>query len=56
MADEDDPRIIKATMGWKTFIVRLIEALRWPAAFIAAIYILREGLGNVLDRLGHFHL
>ena len=43
-------------MNWKTFTIRLIEALRWPLAFLAAIYILREGLGNVLYRVSHFHL
>jgi hypothetical protein len=30
------------TMSWKTFTIRLIEALRWPAAFVAAVVILRE--------------
>jgi len=29
-------------MDWKRFTIRLIEALRWPAAFIAVAVIFRE--------------
>ena len=29
-------------MDWKRFTIRLIEALRWPAAFIAVAIIFRE--------------
>jgi hypothetical protein len=31
-------------MDWKRFTIRLIEALRWPAAFIAVAVIFREPL------------
>jgi hypothetical protein len=36
-------------IGWKQFAIRLIEALRWPAAFVAAIVILREPLGAFIN-------
>jgi hypothetical protein len=35
-------------IGWKQFAIRLIEALRWPAAFVAAVVILREPLGRLI--------
>lgn len=35
-------------MDWKRFTIRLIEALRWPAAFIAVAVIFREPLGAFL--------
>lgn len=31
-------------IGWKQFVVRLIEVLRWPAAAIAIAVIFREPL------------
>lgn len=40
-------------MNWKAFIVRLIEALRWPAAFVAACLIFREPLTRILNALVH---
>ena len=56
LIDSEHPAIVADAMNWKTFFVRLVEALRWPIAFIIAIYILREGLSNVLDRVGYVHL
>lgn len=36
-------------MDWKRFTIRLIEALRWPAAFIAVAVIFREPLTQLLS-------
>lgn len=40
-------------MNWKAFTVRLIEALRWPAAFVAVCWIFREPLTRILNALVH---
>jgi hypothetical protein len=42
-----------ATMSWKAFTIRLIEALRWPAAFIAAVVILKLPLTQLVSYLTH---
>lgn len=34
--------IDRPQMDWREFTVRIVEALRWPAAFIAIFVILRE--------------
>ncbi|HEX8446065.1 MAG TPA: hypothetical protein VF649_05570 [Sphingomonas sp.] len=38
-------------MDWREFTVRIIEALRWPAAFIAVIVILREPIHALVAAL-----
>lgn len=35
-------------MDWKTLIVRLIEALRWPAAAVLGLWLLREPISRIL--------
>lgn len=35
-------------MDGKEFTVRLIDVLRWPAAFVAAVVILKEPLSALL--------
>jgi hypothetical protein len=35
-------------IGWKQFSIRLIEALRWPVAFVAMVVILREPLSAMI--------
>ncbi|WP_425228657.1 hypothetical protein [Sphingomonas sp.] len=38
-------------MNWKTFTIRLIEALRWPVAFVATCFIFREPVTRFLHAL-----
>ena len=38
-------------MSWKQFTIRLIEALRWPAALVAIVWILREQLSALLHAI-----
>lgn len=38
-------------MDWKQFSVRIIEALRWPAAVIAIAIIFREPLTHLFNAL-----
>lgn len=38
-------------MNWKSFTIRLIEALRWPAVFVAVCLIFREPLTRILSAL-----
>jgi hypothetical protein len=37
-------------MNWKQFTIGMVEALRWPAAFIAIAVILREPLTGLLHQ------
>lgn len=39
------------SMDWKRFTIRLIEALRWPAAFIAVAVIFREPLTQFVSAI-----
>lgn len=39
------------TMDWKQFSIRLIEALRWPAAFALIVWLLREPIGVVMHAM-----
>lgn len=41
----------RSDIGWKQFVVRLIEVLRWPAAAVAIAMIFREPLGQLLSAL-----
>ena len=38
-------------MGWKAFIVHLVEALAWPATVLAAALTLRKPLERLMDRV-----
>ena len=38
-------------LGWKAFTIRLIEVLRWPAAWAIIVYLLREPLASLIHRL-----
>lgn len=47
--DQIDGRIDRPQgMNGKEFTVRLIDVLRWPAAFVAAVLILKEPLAGLL--------
>lgn len=49
--DERDQTYQPGAMSWKAFVVRLIEAVRWPIAFTVIVYLLREPLTALLHRL-----
>ena len=36
------------TMSWRSFTVRLIEALRWPFAFVVIFYLLRLPISELI--------
>lgn len=38
-------------MNGKEFTVRLIDVLRWPAAFVAAVLILKQPLAGLLHAI-----
>lgn len=42
-------------MNWKSFTIRLIEALRWPLALVAICFIFREPITRFLTAVlpGH---
>jgi hypothetical protein len=40
-------------VGWKEFIVRIVEALAWPAAVLAIFWFLRGEIGGLIRRLRH---
>ena len=42
-----------ADIGWRSFTIRLIEAVRWPAAFVIVVYLLREPIGRFVDAITH---
>lgn len=42
---------VTTDIGWKQFTIRVIEALRWPAAAVAIAIILREPLTRLLNGL-----
>lgn len=37
-----------ASMDWKVFTIRAIDALRWPAAFAFAFFLVREPIGRLI--------
>jgi hypothetical protein len=49
----DDAMIERPKMDWREFTVRIVEALRWPAAFIAIFVILREPINQFIAALVH---
>lgn len=38
-------------MDWKAFTVRMIEVLRWPAAFVVVFFLLRGPIGQFVSAL-----
>ena len=38
-------------IGWRQFVIGIIELLRWPAAAIAIVVILRMPLERMLDAM-----
>jgi len=43
--------IDRPQMDWREFTVRIVEALRWPTAFIAVFVILREPISALVRTL-----